>query len=287
MFSTSHPLVDLQDRIFAVLVGQPCDEAYAQAARRVFDLIRREGNASAFPSSMSKHRRGPFPALNVGLSYGKGQRVPSFLDNGIYASMLARLVGDPDVKRMATSASAAFALWAPRLYSYYRDHDQALRSHLPHLPRNFPKSVFSCAAFNFGPSIWTYRHRDMLNVPFGWCAIQAFGRFDPTKGGHLVLWELKMIIEFPPGATILLPSATISHSNIPVQAGDERVSFTQFTAGGLLRYVDNGFRTEKELVERDLKEYEWMSALKDTRWQMGLGLLSTVDELLERLEPVA
>ncbi|KAJ7238463.1 hypothetical protein C8J57DRAFT_1086947, partial [Mycena rebaudengoi] len=132
-----------------------------------------------------------------------------------------------------------------------------------------------------------YQHRNMLNVPFGWCAVQAFGRFNPTKGGHLVLWELKMIIEFPLGATILLPSATISHSNIPVQAGDQRVSFTQFTASGLLRYVDNGFRTEKELVEGDLKEYERMSALKDTRWQMGLGLLSTVDELLERLEPIA
>jgi hypothetical protein len=121
----------------------------------------------------------------------------------------------------------------------------------------------------------------VLNVPFGWCAVQALGPFDSTQGGHLILWDLKLVIEFPSGATILIPSATISHSNVPVQQGDERASFTQFTAGGLIRYVDNGFRTEKELAAEDPEEYERIWKLKDTRWQMGLGLLSTVDELLE------
>ncbi|KAJ7811173.1 hypothetical protein B0H14DRAFT_3479965 [Mycena olivaceomarginata] len=45
--------------------------------------------------------------------------------------------------------------------------------------------------------------------------------------------DLKLVVEFPPGALILFPSATISHSNVPVQPGDERASFTQFTAGGI------------------------------------------------------
>ncbi|KAJ7884391.1 hypothetical protein B0H14DRAFT_3743590 [Mycena olivaceomarginata] len=171
-------------------------------------------------------------------------------------------------------------MWAPRLYQYYRTQDAKLRKDFSQLPRIFPRSVFSCAAFNFGPNVWTFRHRDVQNVPFGLCAVQAAGDFDPTKGGHLVLWELKLVIEFPSGALILLPSATISHSNIPVQEGDTRVSFTQFTAGGLMRYVDSGCRTWEELRAQDPQEFGRLAAEGDGRWEMGLGLLSTMDELL-------
>ncbi|KAJ6470197.1 hypothetical protein C8R47DRAFT_988907, partial [Mycena vitilis] len=80
-----------------------------------------------------------------------------------------------------------------------------------------------------------------------------------------------VFIEFPAGSHILLPSAIIAHSNVPVQAGDRRASFTQYTAGGIIRYVGNGFRTEKELAEEDAEEYEHRCDLKNTRWEMGLG----------------
>jgi hypothetical protein len=153
---------------------------------------------------------------------------------------------------------------------------------MPDLRRNFVKSIFPSATFNFGPNVWTFKHRDRLNCPFGWCAIQALGHFDPKLGGHLVLWELKLVIEFPPGSLVLIPSATITHSNVPVQAGDSRVSFTQYCAGGLFRYVDNGFRTEAELAAANPGAYARMLEMKKTRWQIGLGLFSTLDDLLER-----
>jgi hypothetical protein len=124
-----------------------------------------------------------------------------------------------------------------------------------------------------------FRHRDVLNLPFGWCAIQALGKFDPTRGGHLVLWDLKMVIEFPPGALVLIPSATLSHSNIPVAVGDHRASFTQFTAGGIFRYVDNGFRTEEQFECEDPDGYAEAMASKDQRWEMGLNLWTTIDEI--------
>ncbi|KAJ7436227.1 hypothetical protein FB451DRAFT_1061888 [Mycena latifolia] len=275
------PLVDAHGRIFAVLVGQPRDSMWAAAVNEAYRHITLEGAAAAFPREMRKHRRGLFAALSVGLSYGKGQSIPSRLSNQKYGALLDRLLSNPALMRMAHFASAAFQLWAPRLYRYYRDHNEALHAHLPDLRRNFPHSVFSCAAFNFGPNVWTFRHRDVLNVPFGWCAIQAAGPFDATKGGHLVLWDLKLAVEFPHGALILVPSATIAHSNVPVQNGDKRISFTQFTAGGLMRFVDNGFRTEAQLEAEDPLEFERLAGLKDSRWAMGLGLLSTVDELLD------
>ncbi|KAJ7802739.1 hypothetical protein B0H14DRAFT_2528275 [Mycena olivaceomarginata] len=99
--------------------------------------------------------------------------------------------------------------------------------------------------------------------------------------GHLILWDLKLVVEFPHGALILLPSTTVAHSNVPVQPDEERVSFTQFTAGGIFRYVDNGCQTVEQLAEDDLEEYRQLMALKAGRWEAGLNLLGTIDELLD------
>ncbi|KAF8212553.1 hypothetical protein K438DRAFT_1928616 [Mycena galopus ATCC 62051] len=108
---------------------------------------------------------------------------------------------------------------------------------------------FFGATFNFGPNVWTFRHCDVLNLAFRWCAMQALGNFNATKGGHLVPWDLKLVVEFPAGALILLPSATITHSNVPVQQGEEHASFTQFSVGGIFCYMDNGFQTVEDLQE--------------------------------------
>ena len=181
---------------------------------------------------------------------------------------------------MLTNLSGAFALWAPNVYGYYKDHLDAMYGRLPYLTRNFRKSIFPCATINFGPNAWTFKHHDVLNCPFGWCAIQALGEFNPKLGGHLILWDVKLVIEFPPAATILIPSATLLHSNIPIQSDECRASFTQYCSGAIFRWVDNGFRTVDDLKAQDPKEYERLSALKETWWLEGLGLLSTMDDLL-------
>ncbi|KAJ7862693.1 hypothetical protein B0H13DRAFT_2354532 [Mycena leptocephala] len=277
---TPRPLIDKYGRIFAVLAGQPHSAAYAAAAHGAFIDIMKAGAGACFPADMRRHRRGLYAVINVGLSYGQGQRIPGWLDNKEYSNLADGLLASTNVKRLAGFADAAFALWAPRLYRYYHDYNAALHQRHPDLRRPFGHSVFFCAAFNFGPNVWTFRHRDVLNLAFGWCTVQALGEFDPTKGGHLVLWDLNLVVEFPAGSLILLPSATLAHSNVPVARGEKRASFTQFSAGGIFRYVDNGCRTEEQLAEEDPEEHERLMALKASRWEMGLNLLSTVDELL-------
>ncbi|KAJ7788209.1 hypothetical protein B0H14DRAFT_3577370 [Mycena olivaceomarginata] len=108
------------------------------------------------------------------------------------------------------------------------------------------RSVFAACTFNFGLHAITVPHLDFGNLSWGWCAITALGRFNPDLGGHLVLWDLKLIIRFPPGSTILIPSAIIWHSNSPVAVHEFRASFTQYTAGGLFRWIRNGFKTDSE-----------------------------------------
>ncbi|KAF7358609.1 hypothetical protein MSAN_01199600 [Mycena sanguinolenta] len=274
------PLVDSMGRAFASLAGQPRDDGWRAAVSCAYQFIKAQGDAADFPTPMRHHRRGLFAAMGVGLMYGKGLRIPMWLDNKEFTPLAERLLAHPDIVRMAHFTSFAFSLWAPRLYKYYVDHNAALASLLPKARRPFPKSVFASAAFNFGPSICTFKHHDVCNLPFGWCAIQALGSFDATTGGHLVLWDAKLVVEFPSGAVILLPSATIAHSNVPVADSEERISFTQFTAGGLFRWTDNGGRTEEQLAQEDPDEYARLIVKKDTRWQEGLSYFSTIDELL-------
>ncbi|KAK7023266.1 hypothetical protein R3P38DRAFT_3195291 [Favolaschia claudopus] len=276
---TPRPLVDSCGRIFAVLAGQPVLNGYGLAVSRAYNLMKSLGSASQFPAAMRKHRRGLFAAVNVGLTMGKGQPEPTWLDGGDYSALAEQLIQNEDIQRMASFASYAFALWAPRLHDHYVKNNAKLRTHCPDLRRLFPNSVFSCAAFNFARNVWTFKHRDVCNIPYGWCAIQSMGNFDATKGGHLILWDLKMVVEFPAGALILVPSATIAHSNIPVQDGDERVSFTQFTAGGLFRFTDNNGRTDKKFAEEDPEGYEAALEQRANRWVKGLELYSTVDEM--------
>lgn len=294
------PILDNGGRVIAVLAGQPSDRSYSKAADRAFKAMMQQGSAAGFGPNGTKHRRGAFPVLNVGVSYGKGQQEPAYLQTGAYTPMLNRLVEDKSFERLAAFASgeyspfgsqrcaytdlenlpAAFQLWAPNIYKYYDSHLKALYTQFPRLNRVFPGSIYPCAAFNFGGNVWTFKHRDILNCPFGWCAVTALGEFDAHLGGHLVLWELGLAIEFPHGSTILIPSATITHSNISVQAGDSRNSFTQFCAGGLFRYVDNGFRTERVLERQDRREFHRLKALKSKRWEEGLSLFSTIQDLM-------
>ncbi|KAK0502400.1 hypothetical protein EDD18DRAFT_1065079, partial [Armillaria luteobubalina] len=286
------PIVDCQGRIVVVMVGQPHDPSYSAACMEAHDTILCEGAAANFCKPSNNHRCGGFPAVNIRILYGKGQKAPSRLQNGTLAAIINRLVGSEAVMRMATYASTSLNLWAPRLHRHYADHLNALYKKLPHLCPNFARSVFPCAAFNFGSNIdkprlpwqWqhqTQRHHDILNCPYRWCAITALGHFDHHRGVHLILWELKLFIQFPHGATIFIPSATIMYSNTAPVQGDSHSSFMQFLASGILWWVDNGFRTEKEMARQDPAAYAEMLKCKGKHRQMGLSLLSTLDEILE------
>ncbi|XP_006459826.1 hypothetical protein AGABI2DRAFT_67159, partial [Agaricus bisporus var. bisporus H97] len=142
--------------------------------------------------------------------------------------------------------SGAFNRWAPKLYERYRDALNLVvsRPEFSHIRRISKKSVFASHCLNTGSSVVTMPHRDSMNLAHGWCAIVALGHFDHVMGGHLVLHELKLIIQFPAGSAALIPSAAITHSNVMLKPGDKRASITFYTRGGLFRFVDNDFKMQ-------------------------------------------
>ncbi|KAF9015795.1 hypothetical protein BDZ89DRAFT_962460, partial [Hymenopellis radicata] len=130
-------------------------------------------------------------------------------------------------------------------------------------------------------------HTDQGNLAWSWCAITALGNYNPDKGGHLIVWDLGLIIRFPPGSTIMMPSALLTHSNVEIQQDEERMSVVHFSAGGLFRYVQNGCITDKEFIAEvwpsmtEEGRAVWWSE-RESRWQNALNKMSTWDDILRR-----
>lgn len=166
----------------------------------------------------------------------------------------------------------------PNLYKLYVWLWLKLLEWKPYIDRVFPGSVFCAATWNFGPMTVCKMHIDHLNFIIGGCVVTALGEFDYRNGGQIILEQLKLILEFPPGASIILPSACIRHGNLPVGKGEKRSSFTQYTAGGLFRWVRYGFKTAEEFERTDPKGKEQADSERKLRWVEGCKLYSTIDD---------
>lgn len=84
----------------------------------------------------------------------------------------------------------------------------------PRFEKPFTNSIFPTCTFNYGPHVMTLEHINATNVPYGFCAIFACRSYDPVEGGHLILFDLGLVVWFPPGSVILVPSGTMCHSNV-------------------------------------------------------------------------
>lgn len=169
-----------------------------------------------------------------------------------------------------------FAFYFPKIFQHYSTNLCALFSRHPYLEHNFANSIFPVCTFNASPQSVCLEHVDSANFAGGGCPISSSGSYDPTLGGHLILFDWKVYIEFPPGSTIIIPSSSLAHGNTPVQPGETRVSFTQYCAGGLFRWVGCGFRSLKSCSNRFQAR---MRAGAVNRWKAALFRFSKVDEL--------
>ncbi|TDL13434.1 hypothetical protein BD410DRAFT_735397 [Rickenella mellea] len=277
---TPRPLIDEEGRIFGALAGQPDD--WLGVSEEAVEGMQEAASNCVLPSNNENSRRGNFPALNFGVTFGPGMDRPANLKNDLNTAPLRALMDSRPFQRISGFQNSAFRIWAPRLYDRYSRVLGELYARDRTLRPTYPGSVFSSQAVNFGPRVICYPHTDHANVPYGWCAVTALGSFDPQAGGHLVLWDLNLAIQFPAGSTILIPSATLRHSNTSTQPHESRFSFTQYTAGGLFRWVAYGHRLERDFAAADPDGMKRLEARRSVRGREALGLFSTLSELEDR-----
>ncbi|KAK7008541.1 hypothetical protein R3P38DRAFT_3324663 [Favolaschia claudopus] len=286
------PLVDADRQILLCLAGFPDDQpgrswqkevavpaAQAMEAAAITIYTKPKWQRKRLPSEPTP-RRGGHAAKNSGFSMGGGQTHPQNVSQSAQTlATLASLFALKPFQRIAGWTNMIFAAFAKDLFDFYDTTLNDICAHDAELRRNLPRklSVFSTTTFNFGPVTVTLPHIDFRNLAWGWCAITALGDFDPDRGGHLVLWDLKLIIRFPPGATILIPSAILRHSNIKIQKGETRFSFTQYTPAGLFRWAYNGFRTDKDVdtsKQTSAAEHQRRKQDRARRWAEGIKMYS-------------
>ncbi|KAE9394362.1 hypothetical protein BT96DRAFT_756475, partial [Gymnopus androsaceus JB14] len=238
-------LLDSDSYVAGVLGGSPHGTDWPKVNEEASTACRNARSMLLFTEKQANHRRMDAPAVAIGVSFGGGAKVspPGSLKQSSQTALLVMttLLGMLAFAQIAGFANCLFMAYAFQCYDYSKSTLDSLFSWNPRLRRLFKNSAWAACTVNFGPFSISYPHIDPANLCFGWCAITALGNFDPDRGGHLILWDLGLFIRFPPGATILIPSALLVHSNIPIAAHEEHFSLVQYSSAGLFHWVENGF----------------------------------------------
>ncbi|KAJ3980561.1 hypothetical protein F5890DRAFT_1419370 [Lentinula detonsa] len=223
------------------------------------------------------HRRGHYFTKIFGISFGGGQQQPgNFVHSEAEEKLWDRVRNSPEIKALARRVDYLLACYFPRLHSLYTNVLSDLCQDNPSLQRNWQDCCFASSSLNFSHAVTT-RHHDAHNLLFGECAVWNGGSFDYKKGGHLVIWDLKLVIEFPPGCIAFLPSAMFAHSNTSISKQDKRHSMTFFSASGLFRWRHNNYMSDKDFMAGASRaERQSWDEHRDNLWQTGLDLLSNM-----------
>ncbi|KAJ3472992.1 hypothetical protein NLI96_g13175 [Meripilus lineatus] len=186
---------------------------------------------------------------------------------------------DEDFRRGIGFQNSCFASIGPNLYDEMAETLPTIYDRDDDLEVLLDNSVYPAATINMGPQAITSLHFDTKNKANFYIAVTALGDFDSEKGGHLVIKTLKLVIQFPPHSTILFMSSVLEHANIPIAPHETRMSLTQYAAGGLFRWVDNGFQTEASLTGGNPQAKKSLKDSRKDNWTKAVGKLSTVESL--------
>ncbi|KAK7031675.1 hypothetical protein R3P38DRAFT_2521990 [Favolaschia claudopus] len=153
--------------------------------------------------------------------------------------------------------------------TYCKKYSRLLKAQKTTLLDLDPLAYFPCETSDFsaitielgGPHRRT-NHRGLPHTydPASWGILTTFGNYDPSRGGHIILWDLGWVLTFAPGDSILIPPGLIRYSFVAIQPGETRYSMLQWAGSGIRRFFENGERddttfamkaTEEEHVARE------------------------------------
>ncbi|KAK7015179.1 hypothetical protein VNI00_019173 [Paramarasmius palmivorus] len=288
--------LDRKDRLWALL-GAPPPRAkdWEEVNDGLVEAFQKYDQSSTFSKEDMQNRRsgGEYGLRDEGISFAGGKTRPgniavrgiknraalkAFSEN----RYLGRVLGHTG--RLYCTFANKLARESRRVFGELQDKFPEIRlpSH-PSIGGNYwAARCLNSAGRAKSARVITKAHADYGNWAPNWCCVTAVGKFDPDKGGHLVFWNVGLAIRFPPGCSVLFPSALVTHSNMPIQPGETRYSIVQYSPGGLFRWVYNGHMTDEDFFssasEEDLRRW---SEDKAGRWKDGLRLFTKWQELLK------
>lgn len=78
-YRTPRPILDKNLKVVAVLVGRPRDTGWGAVHQAACEAVARGRSRLNLCEGQASHRRGSFPALAVGVSFGGGRKVGAIL----------------------------------------------------------------------------------------------------------------------------------------------------------------------------------------------------------------
>ncbi|KAJ3561190.1 hypothetical protein NP233_g10347 [Leucocoprinus birnbaumii] len=271
-------IVDSEDTVIGTLAGRPDNDPYVERCKLLYAKMAEQTKTARFTKKNLFHRHGPYPSSDMGITFGPGDKKIHHLklqkEEACLNEELRQLGLTEHIRKFVENS---IDIYVKRLFLYYKKYMDQIRAHPeygklraqpgqddPPDPLG-PYGIMPGETNSWGPNVTTEPHRDVMNLGFGWCGIVPLGPFDPTWSGLFIIHNLRLIIEFPPASCILIPSAYLWHSNIPIHPEDERASITFYTPNVLYQFIDNDFTLEKDLELKNNALYKHNQFLKTIR----------------------
>ncbi|KAJ3525919.1 hypothetical protein NMY22_g10377 [Coprinellus aureogranulatus] len=239
--SDPHLIVDSRNRILAAVIPTPKELLDAGLNSAFYEAMRKTEAELDFMAALAVRSNilhwEAFEAISVGISgpcpLEGARNIPHTRQN---AAALAGLLNSSPIHTIAGWQRRCCEMVMPQLYADSKKTLDLLSERKPSLSRPFPGTGFALATFDFGSPLDCFYDRRLPNDP-GVCAITYGGAYDHRLGGHLVLKEVKTVIETPACSTILLPCSMFTYGNIPIADSETRVSMIQCSAGSCTHNV--------------------------------------------------
>jgi hypothetical protein len=148
-----------------------------------------------------------------------------------------------------------FEAFCPDTFHSLRTQKEAFLRHDANALYPTDSSVFSAATFELGsPHCRTFTAEIPDRQSAGtWSILTALGMYSALHGGHVIFWDLGLVVAFPPGASILVPSI-IRYSFVRVRPGERRYALLQWAGSGISRWFQNGRRTDIDFAVHATRE---------------------------------
>ncbi|KAJ6449026.1 hypothetical protein C8R47DRAFT_1084852 [Mycena vitilis] len=266
-------LVDSYDRLALMYFGAPAEtleweRGIIEASQQMADAheyLRRQGFQS--------------DELSDGIQcFGFAGRRPQNIRTHQPVSALdvvrSELRNSSPIQNIASFQNHVFQKVAPRAWTSANQIIDAVctndvRLHLPF--SYYTPTAFSRTDYRFSVS-GTPRAEEASYTP-GMTALTALGDYDADEG-ELILWTEKTVINFPVGATILLPK-WLPYSFTAVESPGSQMILSQMCEDALGDFVANGFLADDVPVRM---EGRLVSAVRKREAVAGAALYGTLTE---------
>ncbi|KAJ7630165.1 hypothetical protein FB45DRAFT_1027398 [Roridomyces roridus] len=220
-------LLPFEDRTGLVMlmgVGKPQKR---KVETMVADVNRAFSLAGLYAEDLPEGRRS---SITAGIHYPEGLERPENVQYDMAEFMTVEsLMNNETIGDWLRFARDSFQRSAPKGYDIAQQLKAGLFARYPHLHPVSP-GPWTNITFDLGPQAVTPPGRpDAPIARWCWLALTAFGSFDATRGGHLILWDMGKVVEFPAGTTFLIPPL-MRFSIAVIRSGETRFSITQYFA---------------------------------------------------------